>query len=149
MFAGRLGRDFSGEGFLSKDENADFITKVELTPKARVEDQFKVGIKPVDNGMVIDHIAKGHSPREIWDRIDSIRRILNLNLRGSHGVFHSADSSKTLKGIISLPDMMGIEEPELRKLAAVSPDCTVNLIENRSVREKYRPRYASKDLQIL
>ena len=58
---------------LSLRRKRSFITDVEITRKSRVEDRFKVGIKPVDDGTVIDHIAKGRSPEEIWDRIYRIR----------------------------------------------------------------------------
>lgn len=137
MVAGRLGSDFDGIGPLPEEKERSFITDVEITRKSRVEDRFKVGIKPVDDGTVIDHIAKGRSPEEIWDRIYRIRRILKLNVRSSHGVFHSADPHH-FKGLMSLPDILEIGPTELKKLAAVSPGCTVNLIENRSVKAKYR-----------
>jgi aspartate carbamoyltransferase len=137
MVAGRLGSDFEGSGPISEPREKSFITEVPITRKSRVEDRFKVGIKPVDDGTVIDHIAKGRTPEEIWDRIYKIRRILKLNVRGSHGVFHTADP-KDFKGIMSLPDILEISHTELKKLAAVSPGCTVNLIQNRSVKAKYR-----------
>lgn len=137
MVAGRLGSDFAGVGPVPEGNEESFITEVPITRKSRVEDRFKVGIKPVDDGTVIDHIAKGQTPEEIWDRIDKIRRILKLNVRGSHGVFHSADP-QNYKGIISLPDILGISHTELKKLAAVSPGCTVNLVKDRSVQAKYR-----------
>jgi aspartate carbamoyltransferase len=86
---------------------------------------------------VIDHIAKGQPESEIWNRVDKIRRILKLNVRGSHGVFHTNDP-KEFKGIISLPDIKEFDPTELKKLAAVSPGCTLNIIRDRSVRRKYR-----------
>lgn len=137
MVAGRLGDDFSGEGPALESREDNFITETPITRKSRVEDRFKIGIKPVDEGTVIDHIAKGLPEDQIWDRIDNIRRILNLNVRGSHGVFHTNDPSE-FKGIISLPDVLKIGHTELKKLAAVSPGCTLNIISGRSVQQKYR-----------
>lgn len=137
MVAGRLGSDFDGVDPVPERKEKSFITEVPISHKSRVEDRFKVGIKPVDDGTVIDHIAKGRTPEEIWDRINKIRRILNLNVRGSHGVFHTADP-KDFKGIMSLPDILKISPNELKKLAAASPGCTVNLIKDRSVKAKYR-----------
>lgn len=136
--AGRLGSDFSGTGLQKEPRDESYITIESATQVTQIQDRFKVGIKPVDNGVVIDHIAKGYSPEEIWHRIDKIRRILNLNCLSSHGVFHSEQSSETFKGIISLPEVIQIDKPDLKKLAAVSPGCTVNIIFNRSVKEKYR-----------
>ncbi|OQX29429.1 MAG: aspartate carbamoyltransferase [Spirochaeta sp. LUC14_002_19_P3] len=136
--AGWLGSDFSGRGLPEETRDESFIHEEPVTRITQVQDRFKVGIKPVDNGVVIDHIAKGYSPEEIWHRIDKIRRILNLNCGSSHGVFHSEQSDKTFKGIISLPDVMRIEKYDLKKLAAVSPGCTVNIISKQSVKEKYR-----------
>ena len=137
MVAGRLGGDFDGASPVPERKEESFITEVKISHKSRVEDRFKVGIKPVDDGIVIDHIAKGCEPEEIWDRINKIRRILKLNVRGSHGVFHTADP-KNFKGIMSLPDILEINPTELKKLAAASPGCTVNLVKDRSVRAKYR-----------
>ena len=137
IVAGQLGGDFSGAGPAPESKDESFITEVALTRKTRVEDRFKVGIKPVDNGTVIDHIAKGGTPEEIWDRIYRIRRILKLNVRGSQGVFHGVDP-RVYKGLISLPDILEISPTELKKLAAVSPGCTVNLVKDRSVKAKYR-----------
>ncbi len=137
MVAGQLGNDFEGVGLIPERKKTSFITEVPITRKSHVEDRFKVGIKPVDDGTVVDHIAKGRTPEEIWDRIYRIQRILRLNVRGSHGVFHTSNP-KDFKGIMSLPDILEISPTELKKLAAVSPGCTVNLVKDRSVKAKYR-----------
>ena len=39
---------------------------------------------------------------------------------------------------MSLPDILEMSPTELKKLAAASPECTVNLIKDRSVKAKYR-----------
>lgn len=137
LFAGRLGNDFAGVSPEKKYKKEPFITEVPITRKSHIEDRFKIGIKPVDEGIVIDHIAKGLPEAEIWNRIDKIRRILHLNVRSSHGVFHTADP-RDFKGIISLPGITEFGPTELKKLAAVSPDCTLNIIEDRSVKKKFR-----------
>lgn len=169
LVAGQIGQDFSGEGgrqigkpkhlrTLSIEDIAkskeikmkEYITEIPVKHTTRIEDQWKVGIKPVDDGLVIDHIAKGKTLEQIWDRIDKVRRILEFSVRGSHGVFHSnlpkvtngetngAKKQKVFKGIMSLPDINSITQTQLKKLAAASPGCTVNLIANQSVRKKYR-----------
>ena len=143
LVAGQLGGDFKGEtkkrppSPMEEDDEPSFITDIAVTRKTHVEDRFKVGIKPVDNGTVIDHIAKGYELDFIWDRITKIRKVLKLNVRGSHGVFHTNDPSK-FKGIMSLPDILEVSKTELKKLAAVSPGCTLNIISNASVKAKYR-----------
>mmetsp|Transcript_9423 Transcript_9423/g.26043 ORF Transcript_9423/g.26043 Transcript_9423/m.26043 type:complete len:570 (-) Transcript_9423:56-1765(-) len=168
LVAGHVGDDFKGQvgqNAIAKVQRShsldlgsavdtlnvakDYIKEIPVTRKTRVEDQWKVGIKPVDDGTVIDHIAKGKSQKEIWDRIDRIRRLLKLNVRGSHGVFHSNvtvkdgdkdthKKQKIFKGIMSLPDVQEITPTQLKKLAAASPGCTVNVIANQSVQKKYR-----------
>ena len=137
MVAGKLGSDFKGKSPELSDKEESFITEVPVVRKTHVEDRFKVGIKPVDNGTVIDHIAKGMPEQVIWNRVDKVRRILKLNVRSSHGVFHTNDPNE-FKGIISLPDILEIGHTELKKLAAVSPECTLNVIRNSSVIKKYR-----------
>ncbi len=142
MLAGRLGQDFQGKGLEREQRDPKFVRDIKLPSNPKAKAHFNVGIKPVDNGTVIDHIAKGHSIKGIWDCIDKIRRIFGLNCIGSHGVFPSGTSDRFFdpcyKGIISLPDVMELKEFERRKLAAVSPGCTVNLIKKKAVRSKYR-----------
>ena len=62
--------------------------------------------------------------------------MLGLNLRSSHGVYHT--NSGAFKGIVSVPDLLSIEEKELKRLGAVSPGCTLNLVEGSRVVRKYR-----------
>ena len=139
LVAGKLGHDFKGSGVQPDTDKTEesFITDIPMTRKTRIQDRFKVGIKPVDHGAVIDHIAKGKSLEEIWDRISKIRNILKLNVRGSHGVFHCNDPSM-FKGIMSLPDILDFCPVQIKKLAAVSPGCTLNIINDSSVLHKYR-----------
>ncbi len=137
MVEGTLGEDFDGESPSSPVKDISFITEIPITRKTDVKDRFKVGIKPVENGTVIDHIAKGMHEQEIWNQVDKVRRTLGLNVRSSHGVFHTGNSND-FKGIISLPDILEISHTELKKLAAVSPDCTLNIIRDSSVIKKYR-----------
>jgi aspartate carbamoyltransferase len=137
MVAGRLGEDFRGESPPKDEDNESFITEIPVTRKTDVKDRFKVGIKPVTAGTVIDHIAKGQPEEEIWNRVDKVRRTLKLNVRSSHGVFHTNDPNE-FKGIVSLPNILEISHTELKKLAAVSPECTLNIIRDSSVIKKYR-----------
>lgn len=137
MVAGKIGHDFKGTPKSFERPKQSFIEEIPVTRESKVEDRYKVGIKPVEEGIVIDHIGKGEEVDHIWNLIDRIRRILELNCRSSHGVFHSADPDK-YKGIISLPDILSFDDKELKKLAAIAPGCTLNMIENSSVKKKYR-----------
>jgi len=137
MTGGKIGADFEGVGLKLPPKDKRFIEKVTIFRKSRIEDHYKVGIKPVEAGIVIDHIGSGKGLGAIWDQIDKIRRILKLNCRSSHGVFHSNDSAR-YKGIISLPDILGLSDTEIKKLAAIAPECTLNIIKDESVLEKYR-----------
>ena len=137
MVGGKVGSDFDGRGLESHKKDKKFIEIVPVTRKSHVEDRYKVGIKPVDAGIVIDHISSGEDLETIWNQIDKIRRILKLNCRSSHGVYHS--NNRTIyKGIISLPDILELSDTEIKKLAAIAPECTLNIIKDESVQEKYR-----------
>ncbi|MBU0954800.1 MAG: aspartate carbamoyltransferase [Spirochaetes bacterium] len=136
MCAGVIGQDFKGTNLAVAEPDEDFVTEVPVVQHAKPE--YKVGIKPVDNGLVIDHIASGQKLQSIWDQIDKIRRVLGLNLRSSHGVYHSNHGPELFKGIISVPDVLSFGEKDLKKLGAVSPGCTLNLVKDHQVFKKYR-----------
>jgi aspartate carbamoyltransferase len=136
MLAGVLGHDFEGRSPGPDVADDEFV--IEAPVSKRDKPEYKVGIKPVDDGLVIDHIASGRPVAEIWDQVDKIRRVLGLNLRSSHGVYHSNQGPEVYKGIISVPGIQSFGEKELKKLGAVSPGCTLNLVRNHEVSKKYR-----------
>ncbi|MFZ2635535.1 MAG: aspartate carbamoyltransferase [Rectinemataceae bacterium] len=136
MLSGLLGADFEGETAKIPDFEEDFVAEVPATRHSKPE--YKVGIKPVEEGIVIDHIATGKPVDEIWSYIDAIRKILKLNVRSSHGVYHSFKGPDIYKGIISLPDVTSFGGKDLKKLAAIAPGCTLNLIRGSNVAKKYR-----------
>ncbi|OHD43090.1 MAG: aspartate carbamoyltransferase, partial [Spirochaetes bacterium GWE1_60_18] len=136
MCAGVIGQDFTGQGLTPASADEEFVLEVPVARHNKPE--YKVGIKPVDMGLVIDHIASGQSLQAIWDQIDKIRRVLGLNLRSSHGVYHSNQGPEVFKGLISVPDVLSFGEKDLKKLGAVSPGCTLNLITGHEVIKKYR-----------
>ncbi len=138
LLGGAFGSDFKGE--VSNKENklsSDFIKNIPVSGISKINDTWKIGIKPVDNGIVIDHIGKGLPLEDIWNLVDRIRRVMNFNLRSSHGVFHTKDVS-VFKGIISIPDIVDLDEKQVKMLSAISPGCTVNIIKNSHVVSKYR-----------
>ncbi len=138
LLAGQLGSDFSGAVQTRPVFSDDFVEE-QTGPAARPKGEYKVGIKPVSNGIVIDHIAVGQNPESIWNQVNKIRRTLGLNCVSSHGVFASEQTGR-YKGLISLPDVTEFDERLIKMLGAISPGCTLNLITNEQVQRKYRLR---------
>jgi aspartate carbamoyltransferase len=136
MVSGLLGHDFEGSFAMEPEIKEDFIAEVPSREHRKPE--YKVGIKPVEEGIVIDHIATGEPVEKIWNNIEAVRKILKLNVRSSHGVYHSFKGPEVYKGIISLPDIISFGEKDLKKLAAIAPGCTLNLIRDSRVAKKYR-----------
>jgi aspartate carbamoyltransferase len=134
MASGLIGSDFQGEPRAEESFEDDFVH--EAATAGRVKQEYKVGIKPVEEGIVIDHISSGESIEAIWGHLDAIRRMLKLDVRGGHGVFHNNKGS--YKGIISLPDVTSFGGRDLKKLAAIAPGCTLNLVHEHRVVKKYR-----------
>lgn len=135
MVSGRLGEEFEGEPRPVPEYQDDFVK--EVSPRQRRKPEYKVGIKPVESGIVIDHIGKGRSPEEIWDQIDKIRRILQLHCVSSHGVYTSHSNGEH-KGIISLPDWLVFDDRQMKILGAVAPGSTLNVVRKGYVEQKYR-----------
>ena len=134
MVSGLIGGDFEGQGRVEPSIEDDFVR--EASAARHTKPEYKVGIKPVEDGIVIDHISSGESIDAIWGHLDAIRRMLKLDVRGGHGVFHN--NQGTYKGIISLPDVMSFGDRDLKKLAAIAPGCTLNLVHEHRVAKKYR-----------
>ena len=135
LLSGDLGRDYHHPRDPEKEYPDDFIEEAPI--KNGNKPEYKVGIKPVERGIVIDHIGRGRDLKGIWDHIDMIRRIMGFNIRSSHGVYHSSHD-EIYKGIISLPDILSFNERQIKMLAAIAPGCTLNIIEDSTVRTKYR-----------
>ena len=135
MLSGLLGGDFEGKHREFEDLPGQYIEEAVLNNDKKPE--YKVGIKPVDDGIVIDHIGRGRDLGSIWKQIDQIRRIMKLDCRSSHGVYHTSDPS-LYKGIMSLPDILSFDEGQIKMLGAIAPGCTLNIIKDKRVLNKYR-----------
>jgi len=135
MVAGALGQDFEGHSRLDEQYDDPYVVTVPIVSKGKKE--YKIGIRPVQEGIVIDHIGRGMDPEVIWEHITTVRRLLKFNLVSSHGVYHS-ESDKAFKGIISLPASEPIPPVDLQTLAAAAPGSTFNVIRDGKVKEKYR-----------
>lgn len=135
MLSGTIGDDFSGTSPLVTKPDDDFVEEAKIASDRKPE--YKVGIKPVDNGIVIDHIGRGRQLHSIWNQIDKIRKIMQLDCRSSHGVYHTNDPSM-FKGLISLPDVLSFNERQIKMLGAIAPGCTLNIVKDAKVLKKYR-----------
>ena len=81
MVSGLLGADFEGEARVPASFDDEFVHEVSVAQRPK-SPRYKVGIKPVEDGLVIDHISSGAPIEDIWGHLDAIRRMLKLNVRG-------------------------------------------------------------------
>jgi aspartate carbamoyltransferase len=126
--------------FLVDKPKDDFVEELPLAserPRELKPLSSKQGILPITDGMVIDHIAKGGSAKEIWKQLDRVRRFMELYEVGASGVYPGGQGK--MKGIVSLPNYPHeLDRKALKKLAALAPGCTVNVIAGSAVKQKYR-----------
>lgn len=137
MLGGSLGKDFTPKLEVEdKYKDEEYIFRVEPSNKKKRKD-YSEGVNPIDNGVVIDHICKGDSPREIREHMALISKIIELDdERGGEWV--SCGSDNKFKGIIFRPGNKTFTRKELKRLAAIAPGCTLNIIKDHIVVEKYR-----------
>jgi len=137
MLGGAIEAPFDTSKRIVEQEDENFIIPAPIIDGTKgVLKEGKRGIKPIENGTVIDHVAKGKSEEEIYNTIIKIRKILKLyDVDSADGIFKSADGN--YKGYISLPDRY-LSFKEIKKLSAISPNTTVNIVKNSRVVEKYR-----------
>ena len=140
MVSGKLGKDFKGTPRRSSVyegpagpllTSQEFVEEVQLQENRSKKKEYKIGIKQIEAGVVIDHIGTGRSMGEIWDQIDKIHNIMRLYVVSSHGVYDSSSKggTTTCKGIISIPGQETWARPDLKRLAAIAPGCTLNIVQ--------------------
>lgn len=132
--AGNIGHDFEGEISKENEFEEDFIENISVEKKQKPEP--KVGIRPISEGVVIDHICKGENAKEIWKHLHLVLRITELNDVGFCGVCESGNG-KT-KGILVLPGQKEFDKGLVKRLSAVCPGSTLNIIKNNQVEKKLR-----------
>jgi len=155
LIGGKIGSDYIPEKLLPQEEELDYIEEVPLENKKPKDKVISEGVQPIRNGIVIDHICRGDQPSEIRDHMRLISSVMHLDeSKGGEWVSsgHREGDEKTYKGIIFRPDAPALERKALKRLAAVAPGCTLNIIEDGKVVRKYRmhmpPRiYNFDDLQ--
>jgi len=146
MIGGRIGDDYTGPVGRSPIDEPNFVTEVTTgageggsrnagtrDPKAR---RYSEGIRPISDGLVIDHIFTGAEPAAIRSHLTTIISVMGLHGRGGEWVSTGGDGR--YKGLLFRPGHPGLTEREVRKLAAVVPGATVNIIADGEVKRKYR-----------
>ena len=138
LVAGKLGDDFKPtvktETQTEPDQN--WIIEVRSPAKTKKE-EISEGVKPIRDGIVIDHICKGDTPEDIRRHMTLIRKVMDLDgLKGGEWV--SQSSNGQFKGIIFRPGKFTLDHKQIKRLAAVAPGCTLNIIENGKVARKFR-----------
>ena len=153
MVAGRIGDEYTGPVGPDSESNSEFIHEVatgSAAPNATATQRssggapragervrrFSEGIRPIHDGLVIDHIFVGASPEEIRSHLTTLISVMKLHGRG--GEWISTGSDGRAKGLLFRPEHPGLSDREIRKLAAVVPGATVNVIASGEVRRKVR-----------
>lgn len=138
LLGGSLGGDFKPT-FKATEEYIDeeYIFEVETKNNSKKKKDYSEGVNPINTGIVIDHICKGDSPKEIREHMALISKIIELDdERGGEWV--SCGSDGQYKGILFRPGDKSFSRKELKRLAAIAPGCTLNIIKDNIVVEKYR-----------
>lgn len=138
MLGGALGDDYS---FKNKRESKyideEYIFKVDTNNGAKKKKDYSEGVNPINSGIVIDHICKGDTPKEIREHMALISRIMDID-DSKGGEWVSMGSDNKYKGILFRPGNKTFTRKELKRLAAIAPGCTLNIIKDNVVVEKYR-----------
>lgn len=144
LIAGKIGNDFTGT---ANDKEAkrkrlieeEYIVKVDVPETKPEKDKFSEGVRPLQEGIVIDHICRGDSPAAIRRHMANIIRVAGLEEnKGGEWVSTSKKDAGVFKGIIFRPGTYKLERAWLKRLAAVAAGCTLNIIEDGRIKEKYR-----------
>lgn len=135
--AGKIGGDFTGDTVHEKEYHDDFIW--EIPPDHSGPKTYKEGINPLANGVVIDRFCRGESRKNIWENLFKAMRILDLtNKKGHIGVGESKKEPGVYKGLIFLPEAESPADSDLKRLAALTGGCTVNVVRDNRVIRKVR-----------
>jgi len=160
MLGGHLGQDFAAEALEEEpmsplplprqvtpdcsysplSDAADFIKEIKLSETAKETSSLKVGLVPINNGIIIEQLAVGQSSEKIWGLMYMVRSILGLNGMGGQGVRRSSTNPEQASGFISVPDLdinLWDRQP-LKKLAAMAPGSSLKVVNNGVVCQEFR-----------
>lgn len=142
LIAGRVGGDFLPRGASlqkksSGEQEESFLQEVPVDQEGEPK-QYAEGVNPIASGIVIDHICRGDSEREIREHMARIIAVLKLYGKGGEWVTTSHIAEGTMKGIIFRPGFEGFDGKQMKQLAAIAPGSTLNIIRDRRVVKKLR-----------
>lgn len=141
LVAGKLGEDYTGDTQQRTRVDEEYIFAVEssMTRAEEKSEAYSEGVRPILNGLVIDHICKGDDPATIRRHMALISRVMGLDDgKGGEWISTSKKDSGLFKGIIFRPGTFRLDRKDLKRLAAVAAGCTLNIIRDGQVVEKYR-----------
>mmetsp|Transcript_35298 Transcript_35298/g.112303 ORF Transcript_35298/g.112303 Transcript_35298/m.112303 type:complete len:571 (+) Transcript_35298:126-1838(+) len=158
MLSGLLGSDFESEAEAQEDplsprlppktptpgaspliDAADFIQEAKGEDHTK-DSSSKVGLMPLQNGILIENLAEGQSVEKIWGLMYMVRSILGLNSIGGQGVYQSPSNPKEASGFISVPEMdiTNWDRQPLKRLAAMAPGSILKVVHDGQICKKYR-----------
>merc|ERR550525_1753967 len=117
----------------------DFIKELAGNNEMNDSSSRDVGLVPIKTGIIIKDLATGQSVDKIWALMYMVRSILNLNSIGGQGVYCSSDQPGEPRGFIAVPDcdIDSWDRQPLKKLAAMAPGSTLNVIEDGHIVHQY------------
>lgn len=139
LIAGKIGDDFDGkvQQRHPAEDSDSFIVSLPVHNNAPLKDCSE-GVKPIESGIVIDHIFRGCSESEIREQLGRIIRTLKLYGKGGEWVTASRSEEGMMKGIIFRPGHPEFGGKTLKRLAALAPGCTVNVVKDKKVVKKLK-----------
>lgn len=138
LIAGRIGEDYEGPERVEKDfRSEEYIIEVAPGDGSKKEKNYSEGVRPIRDGIVIDHICKGDSPSEIRTHMRLISSVLGID-DGKGGEWVSCGADGKFKGIIFRPGEYDLGRKDLKRLAALAPSCTLNIVRDGKVEKKFR-----------
>lgn len=137
MLAGHIGEDYDGPSAVAAPAEESPVE--EVRPSDGRPKQYSEGLRPIHNGLVIDHICRGDDPGEIRRHMGTLQAVAGLTGRGGEWV--STGSDGTHKGILFRPDFGPVTDELVTTIAAVAPGSTINVIADGEVRRKLRLKH--------
>ncbi len=139
LISGKVGDDYQPDETEEKPDftNEEYIIEVETHDNKAKAKNYSEGVRPLENGLVIDHICKGDSPSEIRNHMRLISSVLSLDdAKGGEWVSQGEDGN--YKGIIFRPETHEFTRKDLKRLASIAPKSTLNIIKDGKVEKKFR-----------
>ncbi len=136
LISGKVGEDYVPKEREEEKSEKDYIVQVKPENTSK-HSNYSEGVRPIKEGIVIDHIDKGENPAEIRKHMALVSSVLKLDdERGGEWISKGQDGR--YKGIIFRPGYIDIDRKSLKRLAAVAPGSTLNIIQDGNVIYKYR-----------